>query len=147
LLLACGLGSGLSPVAPGTLGSVPGLLLAWYLAGISSAVLYLAAALSVIVGVPLCGAAARRLQAHDHPGIVWDEIAGMLITTSLWIPDSWIGWLAAFAAFRLFDIAKPWPISWLDKKIPGGVGIMADDIAAAGFAAILLALLARISIA
>lgn len=91
---------------------------------------YLAATAMVIgLGIVVCGRAARRLGVHDHPSIVWDEVAGYLVTMC-GVPTGW-GWvLAGFLLFRLLDIAKPWPIRWLDRRLSGGLGIMADDLLA-----------------
>jgi phosphatidylglycerophosphatase A len=74
---------------------------------------------------------------HDHPGIVWDEIAGYLLTMAF-VEVSWLSVVLGFALFRLFDIWKPWPVSWADRKVSGGLGIMLDDLLAGGIAAILL---------
>jgi phosphatidylglycerophosphatase A len=75
---------------------------------------------------------------HDHPGIVWDEINGMYLVL-LTAPPTIVLWALGFLLFRLFDIAKPWPIRDLDHRLRGGSGIMLDDLAAALFAAVLLA--------
>jgi len=91
----------------------------------------------VAAGVWLCGESARRIGVHDHPGIVWDEIAGMYLVL-LVTPAGAGWWLLAFAMFRLFDIWKPWPIRDLDHRLAGGAGIMLDDIAAAFYAALVL---------
>ena len=133
LLLAFGFGSGLAPRAPGTFGTLTGVLFYLLLQPLQLP-LYLAITLLVcLVGVPVCAIAASKLGVHDHPGIVWDEIAGYLITMAF-IPSGWLWMLAGFAAFRLFDILKPWPICVLDRKLGGGFGIMADDIVAGLFA-------------
>ena len=87
----------------------------------------------VLVGIWLCGKAARDLGVHDHPGIVWDEVAGYLVTM-LAAPTGWLWIVAGFLLFRLFDIWKPWPIGWLDRRVGGGLGIMLDDLVAGGFA-------------
>lgn len=141
MLLALGFGSGLLPKAPGTWGSAVGAGLYLLLAPFGTATLLVATLLACVVGVPLCGRAARRIGLHDHPAIVWDEIAGLLVTmtlTTVIVPAHW-GWLiAGFAAFRLFDVLKPWPIGWLDRRIEGGLGIMLDDLLAGTFAALLL---------
>jgi phosphatidylglycerophosphatase A len=83
---------------------------------------------------------AEDLRVHDHEGIVWDEMVGMWIT--LWlVPEGW-GWLlVGFLLFRLFDILKPWPISWIDRHVHGGVGIMLDDVLAGVFAWLAMQLL------
>jgi phosphatidylglycerophosphatase A len=89
--------------------------------------------LSFAVGVYLCDVAAKQLDVHDHPGIVWDEMVGLWLTMTL-APDAWWWLVLGFGFFRLFDIVKPWPISWLDKRVGGGFGIMIDDILAGVFA-------------
>jgi len=134
-LLAFGFGAGLAPRAPGTFGSVVGLaagalLFTLPLPWQAAAVILIAAA-----GVYICGESARRLGEHDHSGIVFDEIAGMLATL-LFVPERSLGWLAlAFVFFRIFDIAKPWPIRDVDHRLGGGLGIMLDDLMAAAYAA------------
>lgn len=91
----------------------------------------------VAIGILICDRAARKLEVHDFGGIVWDEIAGFLIT--MWgIAYSWQSLLAGFALFRFFDIVKPWPIKWLDRHVEGGFGIMLDDVVAAVFAALMM---------
>lgn len=135
--LAFGFGSGLAPKAPGTFGTLAAIPV-WYLAAQLPLAGYVAVLLVVIaVGPYLCGRTASDLGVHDHPGIVWDEIAGFLLTMLL-VPVSWYGALAGFALFRLFDIAKPWPIGWLDRQVHGGTGIMIDDLVAALYAAVCL---------
>ncbi len=127
--LAFGFGSGLSPRAPGTAGTLMAiplylLVAGWNLPAYSAFILVTAAA-----GIWICGAASRELGVHDHPGIVWDEFVGYWIT--LWaVPFDWVWVIAGFLVFRVYDIAKPWPISVLDRKVKGGFGIMIDDILA-----------------
>jgi phosphatidylglycerophosphatase A len=138
-ILAFGFGTGLSPFAPGTVGSLVGVLFAWLTLDLGLPLqLGIAAAIS-LSGIWICGESARRIGVHDHGGIVWDEIAGMYITL-LAAPPTIAGWVLAFVLFRAFDIAKPWPIRDLDHRLGGGVGIMLDDLAAALYALILLAL-------
>ena len=74
---------------------------------------------------------------HDHGGIVWDEFVGIWLVLVL-VPFHWAWWLAAFVAFRFFDVAKPWPIGWLDRRVGGGFGIMVDDLIAAIYAVAVL---------
>ncbi len=137
--LAFGFGSGLAPVAPGTFGSIPGLLLFWLTLDFGLYVQLAVAAVLCIGGVWICGESSRRLGIHDHGGIVWDEIAGMYLTLFV-APVSVLGWVLAFALFRLMDIVKPWPIRDLDHRLKGGVGIMLDDLIAALYAALVLGL-------
>lgn len=139
-LLALGGGAGLSPWAPGTAGTlaavpVYGLLL--LLPGWLYGVVVLAA---VVAGLWICDRAARDFGVHDHPAIVWDEIAGFLVTMAV-APAGWPWVVAGFALFRLFDVVKPWPIGWLDRRVTGGLGIMADDVLAGVYAAVCLAAL------
>jgi phosphatidylglycerophosphatase A len=135
--LALGFGAGLAPVAPGTFGSLVGLAFALALAPLGVAWNLAAVALAVAAGVWICGESARRLGVHDHPAIVWDEVAGMMIAM-LAAPGAWWGAVLAFALFRLFDIAKPWPIREIDHGMSGGAGIMLDDVLAGVFAALVL---------
>jgi phosphatidylglycerophosphatase A len=127
--LAFGFGSGLSPWAPGTMGTLVAVPLYLLVAHWSLPAYSLFIVVTAILGIWFCGAASRQLNVHDHPGIVWDEFVGYWIT--LWaLPASWTWIVAGFVVFRIFDIAKPWPISLLDKKVKGGFGIMIDDIVA-----------------
>lgn len=135
-VLATGFGSGLSPWAPGTAGSLLALVPCWLIASFGWPSKLAIAVAAFAVGVWICGASARRLGVHDHPGIVFDEIAAML-TLMLAVPTrSVIELLVAFAFFRVFDIAKPWPIRDMDHRIGGGLGIMLDDQMAALYAAV-----------
>ena len=88
-------------------------------------------------GIWLCGESARRIGVHDHPGIVWDEIAGIYLVL-LVAPPAIMAWALGFGFFRLFDVWKPWPIGYLDHKLKGGLGIMLDDFVAALYAVLLL---------
>jgi phosphatidylglycerophosphatase A len=137
--LAFGFGTGLAPVAPGTFGSLPGVLLAWLTLDMGIyAQMGIATAL-FLSGIWICGESARRIGVHDHGGIVWDEICGMYITLLL-APATILGFALGFGLFRLFDIVKPSPIRELDHRLGGGLGIMLDDLVAALYALILLAL-------
>jgi phosphatidylglycerophosphatase A len=136
-LFALGFGSGLAPKAPGTAGTLVGVLLDPVLRPLGLEWRVAVVALMFVVGVWLCGESARRLGAHDHPGIVWDEIVGYL-ALMLVLPAGW-GWaLAGFVVFRFFDIVKPWPIRQLDHGVGGGFGIMLDDVMAAAWGALVL---------
>jgi phosphatidylglycerophosphatase A len=145
VLLATGFGSGLSPKAPGTAGTVAALLLfAFYTQTHSGWYLGLCV-VSFALGVLICDRASNHLGVHDHGGIVWDEFVGMWLTM-LWVPIAWQTLLVGFILFRLFDIIKPWPISWLDRQVSGGMGIMVDDVVAGIFANLCLQALIAFSI-
>lgn len=136
-LLATGLGAGLAHRAPGTFGTLVGVAVYLAIAGQPLAVYLGITLLVVVAGVPICGVAARRMAVHDHPAIVWDEIAGFLLTMTA-VPTGWPWVLAGFVLFRVFDIAKPWPVRVADRRVGGGIGIMLDDLLAAGYAWLLL---------
>ena len=129
LLLAFGFGSGLAPRAPGTWGSAAALALAPPLLWLPAALAWGFLVMAVIAGVFICGAAVTRLGVPDHPGIVWDEFTGLWLTLLL-APPGWPFWLGGFVLFRIFDIVKPWPIRWLDRRCKGGFGVMLDDLVA-----------------
>lgn len=99
-----------------------------------------AVVIAFLVGIPLCAAAARSMDTHDHPAIVWDEMVGMWIALCF-IPFSWLAVVLGFVLFRLFDIVKPWPINAMDRRLRGGLGIMLDDVLAGIFANVALRLL------
>ncbi len=144
-LIAFGFGAGLFPKAPGTAGTLLAVVPAWLIAGwsLQAKVAFISALF--IFGVWICGESARRLQSHDHPAIVWDEVVGYLATCLL-LPAEPLWLLLAFVLFRFFDIVKPWPIRDLDHRLHGGIGIMLDDIVAAAFAAVCLLLVRSIPI-
>lgn len=133
-ILALGFGTGLSPWMPGTLGSALALIPCWYVAPLPWPVKLAVALIAFVVGIWLCRVSAERLGVHDHPGIVFDEIAAMLTITVI-LPQSWAELALAFLFFRIFDIWKPWPIRELDHRLSGGLGIMLDDQMAALYAA------------
>jgi len=140
---AFGFGSGLSHYAPGTAGTVAAIPFALLLKQLPVPVFWIVLAALFFIGVQLCGAASRLLGRHDPGNIVWDEMVGFWLTVAL-LPVTWAWWLAGFIAFRLFDILKPWPIRWLDRRVSGGLGIMVDDVVAALYAMLLLAILQRL---
>lgn len=138
-LLAFGFGAGLSPVAPGTMGTLVAIPFVYGLKSLDPLVFWLILTALFFLGVAICNAASRALGVHDHGGIVWDEMVGYWMSVAF-VPLQW-GWLlAAFLLFRLFDILKPWPIRQLDRKVSGGFGIMLDDAVAALFTMALLAI-------
>lgn len=141
-LMSLGIGSGLSPKAPGTAGTVMAVALYYFLLKDLGAANYIAIVVALSgLGVYLCGRTAAELGVHDHPAIVWDEFIGFWLCAFM-LPQGWSWLLAAFILFRIFDIIKPWPISWLDKRMKGGFGIMIDDIVAGLFAWLVLQLAA-----
>lgn len=142
-LVGFGFGTGLAPKAPGTFGTLPALPLAWLVLqlGLPWYALLLLAAMLFAVGIPICSITEQRLGRQDYGGIVWDEIAAMMLVL-FFVPQGWLSWLLAFAVFRFFDAVKPWPIKWFDARIHGGLGIMLDDLIAAVFSLLLFWLLA-----
>lgn len=132
-LLAFGFGSGAVKRAPGTVGTLAAVPLFWLMSGVGPFGYALVVTLMFIAGVWLCHITARDLGVHDHPGIVWDEFVGLLLTLSA-APPGAVGLVFGFLWFRLFDIWKPWPIRWFDRHVEGGLGIMLDDVIAALFA-------------
>ncbi len=141
--LAFGGGAGLAPFAPGTFGTLVGIPFVLLMGGLSLPLYLLLTAVLFAVGVWLCDRSAAELGVHDHPGIVWDEIVGYLVTMAA-VPLQWQWLLIGFVLFRLFDIVKPWPIRWLDRRIGGGFGIMVDDLLAGLFALLVVQLLLQI---
>ena len=140
--LAYGCGSGLVPWAPGTFGTIAAIPLYLLLAPLQL-IWYLALLVPLfLIGIWACDKAAAELSVQDPSAIVWDEILGYLITM-IAAPSGWPWVLAGFALFRLFDILKPWPISVLDRRVHGGLGVMLDDVVAGSMAWALLQLLAR----
>ena len=135
--LAFGFGSGLSPKAPGTAGTLAAVPIYWFIADWPLAWYALFILVTGLLGIWICGAASRQLGVHDHGGIVWDEFVGYWIT--MWaVPVDWVWIIAGFLVFRVYDIAKPWPIRTLDRQVKGGFGIMVDDILAGVMACITL---------
>ncbi|MBA6347326.1 phosphatidylglycerophosphatase A [Colwellia sp. BRX8-9] len=127
--LALGFGSGLLPKAPGTYGTLAAIPLYLLLAPTSVSTYLAIVIIMSIAGIYICGKAAEDAGVPDHGAIVWDEIVGFLITMFL-VPLTWQSIVVGFILFRIFDIFKPWPISYVDKNLHGGLGIMVDDILA-----------------
>lgn len=135
--LAFGFGTGLAKKAPGTWGTLAGLAVMPLLYLLPLWLGLVVIVLASVFGVWLCGRVADDLGVHDHGGIVWDEMVGIWITLIV-LPNAWQWWLLGFVLFRILDILKPWPISWLDRHVGGGLGIMLDDMLAGLIAATLL---------
>ena len=140
--LALGFGAGLSPYAPGTVGTLVAVPLIMFIGSFGWTALAIAALLMGVSGVYICDASAKKMGVHDHPGIVWDEFTGFAITM-LAVPLTWYWLIVGFVMFRFFDIVKPWPIREADHSLKGGLGIMLDDIIAGVFAGAVLYALAR----
>ena len=139
-LLAFGFGSGLSPFAPGTMGTLVAIHFIFALKSLGTPGFWIVLLLAFLLGIWLCDRVSRKLGVHDHGGIVCDEMVGYWLSMAF-VPLQWQWLLAAFVLFRFFDIVKPWPIRQLDQKVSGGFGIMIDDIVAALFTIIILAVL------
>ncbi|MFW1676578.1 phosphatidylglycerophosphatase A [Pontibacter sp. JAM-7] len=138
--LAFGCGSGAIPKAPGTFGTLAAILPYLWLQHLSLPWYLLMLLLTTLVGIWLCDRTAKDLGVHDHGGIVWDEFVGFWLTMTL-APAGWTWIVLGFVLFRIFDILKPWPIGWVDRKVSGGLGIMLDDLLAGVYAALVLQLL------
>ncbi|MDC2824822.1 phosphatidylglycerophosphatase A [Rodentibacter pneumotropicus] len=134
-LLAVGLGAGLLRPAPGTWGSALGTLLGVILLVLLGTKTFLIlTALCFVLGCYLCQKTADDMGVHDHGAIVWDEFVGIFIVLAA-IPTLSLPWIVtAFGLFRFFDILKPFPIRFFDKKLESGFGIMLDDVLAAIYA-------------
>lgn len=135
-LLALGFGSGLSPKAPGTVGSLVGMILFLPALGLPVLMQLLVIGLGLALGIWICDRVAKDMDIKDPGAIVWDEFVGMWIAM-LWLPS--IFWAPlAFAAFRFFDVLKPWPVSLADRELTGGLGVMMDDVVAGIYALLIV---------
>lgn len=140
-LFAFGFGSGLAPKAPGTFGTLAAIPFFLLLQSLSWPIYLSWLLVAFALGVMWCDRSSKALGVHDHGGIVWDEFVGFWLTMFM-APTGWVWILIGFVLFRFFDILKPWPINWLDKKVHGGFGIMIDDVLAGIYALIVLQLIA-----
>ena len=145
-LLAFGFGSGLSPWAPGTFGTVVAVLLFVLFPPMHWSVYLAMLLVTFVLGIWLCGKTSRDLGVHDHGGIVWDEFVGYWVTMFM-APAGWQWVAGGFVLFRLLDILKPWPIKWIDTRVQGGLGIMLDDVIAGILGAVCLQAIALLSVA
>ncbi|MBL4772198.1 MAG: phosphatidylglycerophosphatase A [Alcanivoracaceae bacterium] len=139
---AFGFGSGLSPFAPGTLGTLAAIPLYLILVQLSWPMYAWLVFIAFVVGIKLCDVTGGRLGIHDYGGIVWDEFVGFWITMFL-IPFTWQNVMIGFFIFRFFDIIKPYPIGWLDKKVSGGFGVMIDDVLAGIYSMLVMLVVVR----
>ncbi len=136
VLVATGFGVGLLPGAPGTYGSLLGALIWWVaFAHAPLVVQFTSAGLLIVAGTWLLHRLCARRGLGDDPAIVLDEVAGIWLTLAC-LPSGVLVAVAGFLLFRLFDIFKPWPVSWADRRIGGGFGVMLDDLVAGVLAAI-----------
>ncbi|MBO9665290.1 MAG: phosphatidylglycerophosphatase A [Bdellovibrio sp.] len=138
--LATFFGVGLSPKAPGTVATVVTIPLVLLLNLAGPVVYMIATVVLFAVGILAAQAYETDMGGHDHSEIVIDEVVGFLITM-VWMPMTWQAILIGFVLFRLLDITKPLFIGYLDKKIQGGLGVMADDVAAGIVASLIMQLL------
>ena len=140
-IISIGFGSGLSPIMPGTFGTLFGwlsfVLLNPYL---STAGWWALIVVGFFAGIWLCGFTAKRMNTPDPGSVVWDEVIAIWIVLLFVMPTGFAGQLGAFLVFRFFDMVKPPPIRYFDRHVKGGFGIMIDDIVAAGFALLVIAL-------
>ena len=142
--VALGFGSGLAPKAPGTFGTLAGWLLFPFVSAPLSDPMFAALLVACFLfGILACEGTGRALGVADHGSIVWDEIVAIWLV--LWLTPTTLAWqAAAFVTFRFFDIVKPPPIRWVDERTRGGFGVMLDDLLAAGYSLLVLAILMRI---
>ena len=131
-LFATWFGVGLIRPAPGTWGSFAALLI-WYFAEFMHPTAHIILPIFILFSWLVCSQATKESDSKDHSAIVIDEVAGMFVALSL-VPHGIMTYLCAFLLFRLFDIWKPWPISWVDHNVQGGLGILLDDLIAGLFA-------------
>lgn len=141
--LAVGFGSGLLKPAPGTWGTLAGLLLSIFLWSLTQSSLFfiLLTVISFIFGCYLCQKTSDDLGIHDDGRIVWDEIVAIFLMFAFLPKYNLLFYILTFITFRIFDILKPYPIRYFDEKLESGLGIMIDDVIAAVFALISLYLI------
>ena len=143
-MIAFGFGAGLVPWAPGTAGTLLAWPIGWFLGGNYPPAIELSVlAAMFVIGVWACGLTGRRLGVHDHGGMVWDEFVAFLLVLAV-VPREFAWQAAAFVLFRAFDIAKPPPIRWFERRYHGGFGVMFDDLLAAGYTLLVLAIAKRV---
>jgi phosphatidylglycerophosphatase A len=140
-LLAFGFGSGLARIAPGTFGTLAAFPIYWLLAPLlSDRMFLLVLVLAFVIGIWACGKTGKALGVADFGGIVWDEIVSFMLVL-FFTPPGWYWYFLAFVLFRFFDIVKPPPIRYFDSNWHGGLGVMFDDLLAAGYALMCIALI------
>ncbi len=141
LFLASTFYSGFFPIAPGTVGALIAAVVLWFLPQVSTPVMIVVIIVCFFSGVWAAGVAEQDW-GTDPGRVNWDEVAGMLMTL-LFLPKHWLIYVAGFLVFRFFDVVKPFPVNRMEK-LPGGWGIMADDIAAGLYSNIVLQIVFRL---
>ena len=143
-VIAFGFGAGLAPLAPGTVGTLVAWPFGWLIGSVISPAPFAAATLvAFLIGIWACELTGRALGVADHRAMVWDEMVAFMLVLAI-IPRH-LGWqAAAFVLFRFFDIAKPPPIRWFETRLHGGFGVMFDDLLAAGYTLLVLAVAKRL---
>lgn len=132
--------SGLSPKAPGTIGTIAAIPLVYMMTFLSPMIYMGCTLVFVVFSIFISHRYDQALGKHDSSEIVIDEVAGFMVTM-IWLPPTWHSFVIGFVLFRALDILKPFPIRTLDQRIQGGLGVVADDIAAGIVANILLQVL------
>jgi len=141
--IALGFGAGLAPLGPGTVGTLVAWPLGWYLGGVvAPSMLVAALPIAFVAGMWACELTGRHLGVADHGAMVWDEIVAFLFVLAI-VPRDLAWQAAAFVLFRAFDIGKPPPIDWFERRLRGGFGVMFDDLLAAGYTLLCLAAIKR----
>ena len=135
-LLATWFGIGKLRPAPGTWGSAVAAAM-WYFLESAHAYIYIILPIFILFSWLICFKASLDCDSDDHQSIVIDEVAGMLLALSF-VSHDILNYIYAFLLFRLFDIWKPWPISWVDKNIKGGIGVLLDDLIAGLLAGVII---------
>lgn len=135
-LLATWFGIGNLRPAPGTWGSAVAASM-WYFLESAHAYIFIILPIFILFSWLICFKASKDSDSNDHSSIVIDEVAGMLVTL-FFVSHEMINYFFAFLLFRLFDIWKPWPISWVDKNIKGGIGVLLDDLIAGLLAGVII---------
>ncbi|MEX1199178.1 MAG: phosphatidylglycerophosphatase A [Methylophaga sp.] len=143
VLLACGLGAGLIPKAPGTFGTLAAIPLFLWMQHLNMLSYLLITVAFFVLGIWISAEAIKIFHRDDPSEVVWDEVVGFLITM-IAAPAGWQWLVLGFVLFRIFDIWKPWPVSLADQKLHGGLGIMLDDVIAGVYALVVLQLIAFI---
>lgn len=132
---ATGFGSGLIKPAPGTWGTLlAGVPVYYLLSHLPQIYFWISIVVVCVIGVWFCEKTERDIGVHDHSSLVWDEVAGYLITMSMVAQFHWIWAAVGFVLFRFFDIVKPFPVKQVDQLVGGGLGVMLDDVVAGLFA-------------